>query len=825
MPKNDNSPSPLPYSDIAAAVLGAIYDSLHIIYQGRFRGIVEKIVLERLVKRAEKINDEKWAKHQSKNNPHVRPPIRSFERLYDAGLAVPRISRLCLEATDHAYKQPQGPDEETSRGILVPSPLAILVDVLTTPSRPESSGYGFALARAILFSHYKVHPPTSALPSGWASLSISDVQDTIETFKIYLKHRDNIHHSKSNPTKAFVANFLAMMGIFVLRFGTAGKESLKTAKAQADCLGFLNMKQFLARDQSPDFEYEFRIDPGLEDLPDTQEILNSLMGVPVPIAGGATVFFGGLQRSHHDSLVISASGPPGTGKTSFALALAGSLAPFGTQCFYCTFEEDAETLRRRALGLVPEYFRRTTLPNSVETDWLHPFPLVPTAIEGVDDFVRQYISLLKERLAGALSRTSEPPNSLPGIAPLLVVIDGLTALLGRIDGPQLEKFCTFIRELRDLNCIVLLLSAEDIPKSSRLEYLVDTVILLRHEGTGSAMTKPIRLFQLVKSRLQMSRPGSHILHLSGENGLRLAPQLPSQLDSHRIHRIPLPNTAGVIDTLRPEGVPLGLQRPSWQPERLISLFPRSRILVHGHGSSGKAALALKMLAAPSLDIKTGKPLPFAAHKRPRILAVSFLYPREFYDRALKRILRAASRGKSPECNPQMRVLALTPGFIGPEDFINMVLLELDQGHMEGWPYTGLLLDGLHNTFLQFPLLQANPMVWPALFSLLTRYELTVVTTFTVFDMTYSQVGLDRKDAEIYLQGQLPFLHALIQGTDFQLEVEQRLVQHDRTFFIKVKSAIDQRIPSKALVWNADSYTFDRFEPLRASQPELPLTAK
>src|SRR5437867_2271317 len=78
-------------------------------------------------------------------------------------------------------------------------------------------------------------------------------------------------------------------------------------------------------------------------------------------AGGATLFFAGMLRAHQEPAVISVSGSPGAGKTSFALTMAAVLAPFGTRCLYCTFEEDAETLRRRAIAVVPQYFRRTTL--------------------------------------------------------------------------------------------------------------------------------------------------------------------------------------------------------------------------------------------------------------------------------------------------------------------------------------------------------------------------------------------------------------------------------------------------------------------------------
>lgn len=829
-----NDAPPLPYTDVATSLLDVIYDSLLIIYRTRFDGGREADMNKELVICAQRLMQEKWAKQTTQNNSHVwdglvRGGIPE-EKIDGRTLRLPRISRLCLEASEHAHNPAFDSDVESQRGIFVPSPLAILVNALAFPSQPESVAYSFALARAVLFSHFKIHPPTLTLPAGWTELSISDVQDYVESFRIYTKHRDNVPHSKRNPERVFLAHFLAMNGLYVIRFGTAGKRSLGTKDAQDDCLKFLGSKHFLNSEPDTKVQLEFRIAPGLMDLPDTQEILNSLMGVPVPIAGGATVFFGGLQRSHDNSLVMSVSGSAGTGKTSFALGLAASLAPFGTQCLYCTFEEDTETLKRRAISLVPEYFRRTTLAN-LDAIWLHSINLGAAKVKNVRHFASEYLPIIKEQLSAVLKPTEMAATSIPGVAPVLVVIDSLTTIIESHEtespeGSQLEDFCAFVRELKDLNCIVLLLSAEGIPQGSRLEYLVDSVVNLRHENIDEAKKKPFRLFRLVKSRLQMSRPGSHIMHLSGERGFRISPQLPSQLDSHKIHKTPLPDFSGVIDTLRVDGKnaydarQLALLNPE-TPERLINIYPRSKILIHGHGSSGKATIALRILMSPSLDAKTGKEKPNLAYKRPRILVISFLYPTEYYVENY----RDLSRGMPSESIPELSVMALPPGFTGPEDFVDRVLLEMERGHLEGWPYTGVLLDGLHNTFLQFPALQENPMVWPALYSLLSRHELTIVTTFTTFSKTHpARARHNQDDEEIILKGQLPFLHVIVQGTDFYLQVEPRdPKQHDRTFHITVESALRQRIPSVALRWNADDNKFEKFDALASSPPNPQLS--
>ena len=117
------------------------------------------------------------------------------------------------------------------------------------------------------------------------------------------------------------------------------------------------------------------------------------------------------------------------------------------------------------------------------------------------------------------------------------------------------------------------------------------------------------------------------------------------------------------------------------------------------------------------------------------------------------------------------------------------------------------------------------MVWPALYSLLSHHELTIVTTFTTFSKTHaSRTRHNSDDEELILKGQLPFLHVIVQGTDFYLTVEPRDPKHhDRTFHITVESALGQRIPSVALTWNADSHEFEKLEELEPSPPDPQLS--
>ena len=61
----------------------------------------------------------------------------------------------------------------------------------------------------------------------------------------------------------------------------------------------------------------------------------------------------------------------------------------------------------------------------------------------------------------------------------------------------------------------------------------------------------------------------------------------------------------------------------------------------------------------------------------------------------------------------------------------------------------------------------------------------------------------------------------MQATDFYLQVERRPVEaHARRFHITVKSALEQPIPDRALVWNPDDFVFEAVESLSQKQLNL-----
>ena len=197
-------------------------------------------------------------------------------------------------------------------------------------------------------------------------------------------------------------------------------------------------------------------------------------------------------------------------------------------------------------------------------------------------------------------------------------------------------------------------------------------------------------------------------------------------------------------------------------------------------------------------------------RKNRILVVSFLYPDSYYkkdvlDARLKGVLSAEEAGFR---GVDLDFLVFGPGFLRGEDLVESISSALDCSALEGRPFSGVLLDGLHNVFLQFPALLKNDMVWPSLYNVLSRYNVTVVTTFTTFTLDVDPTAA-QGDRDLILKGHLPILHVLVQATDFYLLMEKRKDRHTDEYgenTLEVKSCIKQPIPRDKLIWNRENLT-------------------
>jgi hypothetical protein len=188
-------------------------------------------------------------------------------------------------------------------------------------------------------------------------------------------------------------------------------------------------------------------------------------------------------------------------------------------------------------------------------------------------------------------------------------------------------------------------------------------------------------------------------------------------------------------------------------------------VVYGSGSAGKAAIALSFAFEPRKDIQPrgewtdyvdthsteGRPLhAFESDSlnQLQVLVVSFLYGREYYSEIAQRLFRKrfrAGTGHSRQlAREKLRVLDFYPGYIDPESIVSRVRRELNTARLAGKRYTAVVIDGIHNLLLQFPLAQTEVLLWPTLHRLFKSEGVTSVSTFTFFRAAHLVPQLGRQ---------------------------------------------------------------------------------
>jgi KaiC len=622
--------------------------------------------------------------------------------------------------------------------------------------------------------------------------------------------------------------------------------------------------------------YEFVRSPLLRKLPEIGEIINEIWGVMLPIRGADTVFRGGLRFSSEGGLVVAIHGGAGSGKTALSLAFGASLAPFGVDTLYVTAEESESDLRMRASGICPWVYKRLNFFPRGTDEWLNIQHMPTTSLEEGYDILEAALEGLALRMenadiaSGQLSGAEKPCR-------YVIVLDGIHDLLTsrenlQAQGEKLGEFRPRLREFiskcRSSRALVILTTGEEWAGDVRLDYMVDVAVSISNDATNDYGRKPDRRIRVTKARFQLCATGTHGVQIAGDKGLRISPQINYQLERRAIWKSRLPDfrTSKIVmrtmlvhsdvqSKAKPKGEDFLSSSETDNSDKHFTVLgnnsvnvPRgSNVFINGQGSGGKAALALKLAIAPafssdyvgrssggqkSWDRFSHQKREYVLNDSENVLVVSFLYTSEYYDKIfgrLKREIPHESPLKKGELNPRIDVIHLYPGYMRPNDLFNKIEWKLQEGEKLGLPFTSVIIDGIHNVFLQFPELQNYPLFWPQLFSMLRTRPLTTITTHTNLDATTATSKFDsnietsagsafevrfanafvdilNRNSNLDDKRSEPLRHALIQQTDYSFEVNPK--GNDRNKFeVYVKSAIDQVIPSKPVIWSRELLVF------------------
>ena len=498
------------------------------------------------------------------------------------------------------------------------------------------------------------------------------------------------------------------------------------------------------------------------DPPDFPTLVNLLFAQPTGILGVDDVLGGMLPMLNGGGQVTVLAGPAGSGKTTFCLAVAARALELGADVRYLSTEENKESLRAKLLSTgggsyLSEALWAVSDPDAPELPIVDARPL--DSVEMLEEILREELQPKQRAAQGKIDVVAFLPF------PRLVVVDSISALIAH-DGPDAAErrrsLAAALASLRELGVSVWLVGGAEDAKDASLEYLVDNVLLLDTDPSRSDR-HPLRTCVVEKTRLQTSHRGRHVLHLSRTEGCIVSPSLHAVIRDLHEHDSSAPSdTEHAVVHTEKEG----------RTTRALTLRARSQVLVHGRGSAGKAKFALRLALEPAVPTANRSTKSRRAKGRsracPRVLVVSFLYPESYYLEAA-RDTAGARFGEGVDVADRLSVIEFYPGFIDPETVVAKISRELEGARIAGTPYSALVVDGVHNVLLQYPLLEGERLLWPAVSRLARAYQVTAITTFTFFEMPGSD---EREPAGLVDVSSKIFFHLLVSSADYSFIVER-----------------------------------------------------
>lgn len=761
--------------------------------------------------------------------------LKKFSRLEPTRLSSIIKNEMSKWATIQARR---GKSRKGAKTVSLPSPLHIAEIVLTIPSSPGSREFAFLSLRNFIIESAAI----AFDEGGFEAYDDSDLIEAIEAVNTYRRVRffsrgnDKIPTGTKNAFHRIIRELFGLRGYYDLWFSS-----------EDQAISYLKAGEFnLYKDAAPtrgakpkateNQNYEFSPRSSLQKMPDIGDVANLIWGLPIPVRGSDVIFRGGIKFPKRKGLVLAVHGGPGSGKTSLGLGLGASLAGFGIGTFFFSAEETEDDLRLRANSLVPDAFRRLSFYPSSTKDWLDIFDLRANPANGIEEVsssgqrlerVIGYLKAIEERLSQAIPEEASATSTVRSPCRLVVVLDGLHDLVNRSDKaaemPQKELrqlFHDFLERCKKLEALVILTVGENWQFGAELDYLVDTAVHLLHDTSPGEGGKPERLLNLSKARHQSCSAGTHSFQISGEKGLRFTPQIHFCLETASIWKMQLHD-----DRFEKRPLCRAARPGNWTKRRVgtadfrndfpsVRLFRSSNIFINGQGSGGKAGMALKIASAPSYRAGTTE----LANIRERILAVSFLYPEDYYFsvHGKMRSMRNVEYSSFPyeETYSRLDVVQFYPGFLKPSALFNRIRWAMEEADLNGDPYTTVILDGLHNVFIQFPDLEKMQMVWPQLYSMLRQRSVTIITTHTVLMVAAIDGDGQRRKIDIDDFRSDPLRHALVQKTDYSFEVDPVKASNENSaaaveYEVKTLSAIGQPLPdsTRRLCWHREQLFF------------------
>jgi RecA/RadA recombinase len=606
-------------------------------------------------------------------------------------------------------------------------------------------------------------------------------------------------------------------------------------------------------------------------LPGFSTILNAAFSQPTGVPGMDETTGGLVPVMSGDvqlpgGLVTLIAGPPGSGKTSLSLSIAARMAQFGSIAKYIATEEGVPSLQAKLTAMGEPSFHSLWPFDCLELSKLtEALELIDgstlTSIEQLGESVTQDLSGDEQEEHYSQSHSDNPHADLFLVFPRIVVIDSLTALLhgrrvssenewmtrqgGRdVSAESRRALGNTLDKLRSVGVCVILVGGLEDRDDSGLAYLVDNVFTLGAEADITPR-HPLRSFTIEKTRHQTSDRGRHVFHISRNEGVSVSPSLHSVLRFLKGQGASAsdPRHRALLWTRIPDPQ---LELPGFiEAPEAMTIRDKSQVLIYGKGPAAKARFALSIALEPRIPVEPvesyrkyverhhrggqgANAIGLEFLERTRILVVSFLYGPQYYMDIAEGIMAMRyHKRSSADINSWLDVLDFYPGFIDAETLIQRIRKRLVTSRLEGRRFTSVIIDGVHNLMLQFPLLQAEPLLWPTMYRLFRTEAVETISTFTFFQRAEIRKVVPRRSfAREIPKEHSPFeavgvgmfgsedlfFHLLASSCDYTLVVErpQGVVGAEgrNLVFVHMASSIDAfgREPP-SFWWNPDTFRY------------------
>jgi hypothetical protein len=377
-----------------------------------------------------------------------------------------------------------------------------------------------------------------------------------------------------------------------------------------------------------------------------------------------------------------------------------------------------------------------------------------------------------------------------------------------------RRIGAILRNLRELGVAVFLVVNDRDDLTRDLEYLADNVFHLATDDARSSQ-HPIRTLAIEKTRFQVSHRGKHVVHLSRHEGFSVSPSLHSVIRSLSEERINSTSSSHKI-LIYSQGPQMSL--PFAGPRDILTIRSLSRVLIYGRGTAGKSRFALRLALEPRLpesffasrevlsyEEKLRGTIGTKWLERCRVLVVSFLFGSAYYEPIARKLLGHMFDAESSTkiARRHLTVLDFYPGFIDAETVVMKIRRELDRAVLSGRRYTAVVVDGVHNALLQFPLLDKESLLWPALYRVFSAHKVDVTTTFTFFATASDAMPVMDSWTPAVTTPQLSnsidstqkiFWHLLVSGSDYTFVVERtgsEIAQRPDAVKVTLATSIDR----------------------------------